>query len=56
MTAKNAAQGPLVGIEPTALRGPRAVGLIPTKGPCTAFFAIVPDQILKVYIYIYILT
>ena len=24
---------------------------IPTRGPCAAFFAVVPDQILKVYIY-----
>ena len=25
----------------------RAVGSIPTRGPCAAFFAVVPDQILK---------
>jgi hypothetical protein len=34
--AKNAAQGPLVGI-----------GSIPTRGPCAVFFAVVPDQLLK---------
>ena len=43
-----AAQGPLVGIEPTALGiEPRAVGSIPTRGPCASFFAVVPDQFLK---------
>ena len=54
-TAKNAAQSPLVGIEPTTLRflhrNRRAVGSIPTRGPCAAFFAVVPGQILKMYIY-----
>ena len=34
-------------------RNRRAVGSIPTIGPCTAFFAVVPGQILKC---IYILT
>ena len=28
-------------------RNRRAVGSIPTRGPCAAFFAVVPDQILK---------
>jgi hypothetical protein len=31
-------------------RNRRAVGSIPTRGPCASFFAAVPDQILKMYI------
>jgi hypothetical protein len=56
-TAKNAAQGRLVGIEPTALRfrcrnrNRRAVGSIPTRGPCAAFFAAVPGQISNIQVH-----
>ena len=33
-------------------RNRRAVGSIPTRGPCAAFFAVVPDHVLiKVYIF-----
>jgi hypothetical protein len=28
-------------------RNRRAVGSVPTRGPCAAFFAAVPDQFLK---------
>ena len=42
------------GLEPHGLhRNRRAVGSIPTRGPCAAFFVVVPGQILKC---IYILT